>query len=133
MIATLETVENARSMHERGMQELRSANYGQDIHPISALAVVHNVLLLPIDEDEVPLLRVAFTILDNRLKQPDALKWRETPKLPRRMLEQFQLAFVAIHPPEQVETAWNQHLWTPAMRAIQRPIDDSEISTSAQD
>lgn len=131
MIASLESVENARSMHEQGMQELRSADYGQDIHPISALAVVHNVLLMPLDNGEKPSLQVAFAILDGRLRQPDALKWRETPSLPRRTLESFQLAFVAVHPPEQVDTAWNQHLWVPAMKAIQRPIDDSEIGTSA--
>lgn len=128
-MAELESVELGRAMHQRGMERFQGQKFATDVHPIGALSIVHNVLIIP-EVADLDSLDTAYTILTNRLGKPNALKWRN-PSVPVKIFEQFQRGFAAIHPPEDYEIRDNMNMWIPAMEIIGTPIDPSEVEGQA--
>jgi hypothetical protein len=124
---SLASIEAARILHEHGMRELQEARFGEFIHPVGALSVVHNVLVLPL-QDEVDHLNLAYEVLDTRLRQPDALRYRPEPGFFARHLDRSRRAFVALNPPELLEGSENIQRWQPAIKLIARPIEPSELA-----
>lgn len=122
-MANLEEFEVARGMLQQGMELLGETEYGTTIHPIGALAVVRNVLIIPAGSP-VESLDVTHVILNKRLRQPEALTYQQS--WGKSRLERMQRAFVALNPPQYMTAIDHSRMWEPAMEIIQKPIEEAE-------
>lgn len=122
-MANIGAINNARSMYQVGMEQLASVEYARNMHPVGALAVIHSMLVLP-ESEHIESLDTSFAVLDDRLRQTDALQYEPKPRPFKRMYRDFQ---GAISDPFVVITNNNQRLWPPALEIIRNPINEAEV------
>lgn len=120
---SLKSVENARLLHQKGLERLALENNGRNIHPLGALAVVNYNLDLSANYSLSEALTYSHIVLARRLKQNSVLAYK--PDISPKQFIAMALKSVFI-PADTANARRHAKLWSQAMPVISRPISEEE-------
>jgi len=125
MIEYLPRVEEARSVHETGVDALVRRVGTTAIEPVTAVKLVNEILVSGAEKDHIDYryLMMADAVLENRLKAPDALNYLSNIQalpLRNRILATLR-AHADLHGTDLI---WK---WHKAWPLIRQPVEESEI------